>query len=136
MPIYVCIDRTLWTAVAPLAAALPMTAALSAKCKNARTFCRTRGTLFAGCKSPPSGSSLQRKRDMETPLPWCVGDRVQTTRPMASLPCGSTGTIRQVFPAGDFCDVRFDGKLLPRLVHCSVLERLPSLERIVGTAMS
>jgi hypothetical protein len=51
-----------------------------------------------------------------------VGDRVQTTRPRANLACGSCGTIRQVFPAGEFYDVRFDYKLLPRLVHWSGLE--------------
>jgi|tagenome__1003787_1003787.scaffolds.fasta_scaffold17534775_1 hypothetical protein len=73
---------------------------------------------------------------MEAPLPWCVGDRVQTTRPAASLPCGSIGTIRKFFPGGDFCDVRFDGKLLPRLVHCSGLERVAILERSVGTALA
>jgi hypothetical protein len=70
---------------------------------------------------------------MEAPLTWCVGDWVQTTQPMAGLPCGSIGTIRKVFPAGGFCDVRFDGKLLPRLVHCSVLARTEGLERSVGT---
>src|SRR5688572_30178783 len=57
---------------------------------------------------------------MEAPVAWCVGDWVQTTQPRAGLPCGSTGTIRRLFPAGDFCDVRFDGKLLPRLVLCSM----------------
>jgi hypothetical protein len=72
---------------------------------------------------------------MEAPLPWCVGDRVQTTRPAASLPCGSMDTIRKLFPAGDFCDVRFDGKLLPRPVHYSGLERVVALERSVGTAL-
>ena len=51
-----------------------------------------------------------------------VGDRVQTTRPRADLACGSIGTIRQVFPAGEFYDVRFEHKLLPRLVHWSSLE--------------
>jgi len=69
---------------------------------------------------------------MEASVPWRVGDRVQTTRPMAGLPSGSTGTIRNLFPQADFCDVRFDGKLLPRLVHCSVLECIPILERSVG----
>jgi hypothetical protein len=53
---------------------------------------------------------------------FLVGKRVQTTQSMAGVPCGSSGTIRQVFPAGDFCDVRFDHKLLPRLVPCQVLE--------------
>jgi hypothetical protein len=72
---------------------------------------------------------------MEAPVPWCVGDRVQTTQPMAGLPCGSIGTVRKLFPAGDFCDVRFDRKLLPRLVHCSVLARVAALERSVGTAI-
>jgi hypothetical protein len=63
-----------------------------------------------------------------------VGDRVQTTQPLASLPQGSTGTIRQVFPAGEFYDIRFDGKLLPRLVHSSVIEAIPAvlLAREVG----
>ena len=51
-----------------------------------------------------------------------VGERVQTTRPHAGLACGSRGTIRQVFPDGEFYDVRFDTKLLPRLVHWSGLE--------------
>ena len=51
-----------------------------------------------------------------------VGERVQTTRPMAGLPLGSTGTIRQVFLGAEFYDVRFDGKFLPRLVHSSRLE--------------
>ena len=50
-----------------------------------------------------------------------VGDRVQITRSHAGLACGSRGTIRQVFPAGEFYDVRFDAKLLPRLVHWSGL---------------
>jgi hypothetical protein len=54
--------------------------------------------------------------------PFQVGDRVQTTRPHADLACGSCGTIRQAFPAGEFYDVRFDTKLLPRLVHWSGLE--------------
>ena len=54
--------------------------------------------------------------------PFHVGDRVQTTRQHADLACGSQGTIRQVFPAGEFYDVRFDHKLLPRLVHWSGLE--------------
>jgi hypothetical protein len=58
-----------------------------------------------------------------------VGERVQTTRRMAGLPHGSTGTIRQVFPAGEFYDVRFDGKLLPRLVHCSGLEPISTVLR-------
>jgi len=44
--------------------------------------------------------------------PFQVGDRVQTTRSHAGLACGSRGTIRQVFPAGEFYDVRFDTKLL------------------------
>ena len=72
---------------------------------------------------------------MEAPIPWCVGDRVQTTQPMAGLPCGSIGTIRNLFPRGDFCDVRFDGKLLPRLVHCSMFVRVEALERSVGTPL-
>jgi hypothetical protein len=59
---------------------------------------------------------------MEASFAWHMGDRVRTIRPMSGLPLGSVGTIRQVFPAGSFCDVRFDGKLLPRLVHCSGLE--------------
>lgn len=54
--------------------------------------------------------------------PFQVGDRVQTNRSYADLACGSRGTIRQVFPAGEFYDVRFDGKLLPRLVHWSGLK--------------
>jgi len=53
--------------------------------------------------------------------PFQVGDRVQTTRLRYDLACGSRGTIRQVFPAGEFYDVRFDTKLLPRLVHGSDL---------------
>jgi hypothetical protein len=61
--------------------------------------------------------------------PLHVGDRVQTTAAGAGLPLGSTGTIRQVFPAGEFYDVRFDGKLLPRLVHCSALEPLATVLR-------
>jgi hypothetical protein len=73
---------------------------------------------------------------MEAPLPWCVGDRVQTTRSAASLPCGSIGTIRKVFPAGDFCDVRFDGKLFPRLIHYSALEHVETLERSIGTSLA
>jgi hypothetical protein len=51
-----------------------------------------------------------------------VGDRVQTTRPRADLACGSIGTIRQVFPAGEFYDIQFEHKLLPRLVHWTNLE--------------
>jgi len=58
-----------------------------------------------------------------------VGDRVQTTQPLAGLPLHSNGTIRQVFPAGEFYDVRFDGKLLPRLVHCSVLQPVTTVLR-------
>jgi len=54
--------------------------------------------------------------------PFRVGDRVQITRPHAGLACGSRGTIRQAFPAGEFYDVRFDTKVLPRLVHWSDLE--------------
>ena len=63
-----------------------------------------------------------------------VGDRVQTTRPHAGLACGSRGTIRQAFPAGEFYDVRFDTKVLPRLVHWSDLEvAAPALQaRAVG----
>jgi hypothetical protein len=62
-----------------------------------------------------------------------VGDRVQTTQPRAGLACGSCGTIRQVFPAGEFYDVRFDAKLLPRLVHWSNLEAAPAQQaRAVG----
>ena len=59
-----------------------------------------------------------------------VGDRVQTTEPLAGLPLGSTGTIGKVFPAGEFYDVRFDGKLLPRLVHCSALGPVPTVLRV------
>ncbi len=73
---------------------------------------------------------------MEAPVAWCVGDWVQTTQPMAGLPCGSTGTIRKLFPAGDFCDVRFDGKLLRRLVLCNMLVRVEALERSVGTTLA
>jgi hypothetical protein len=64
-----------------------------------------------------------------------VGERVQTTRPMAGLPPGSTGTIGQVFLAGEFYDVHFDGKFLPRLVHCSRLEPVSTVLRAreVGT---
>ncbi len=58
-----------------------------------------------------------------------VGDQVQTTQPLAGLPRGSAGTIRQVFPDGEFYDVRFDGKLLPRLVHCSALEPVSTVPR-------
>lgn len=58
-----------------------------------------------------------------------VGDRVQTTQPLAGLPLGSIGTIRQVFPAGEFYDIRFDDKLLPRLVHCSALGPVPTVLR-------
>jgi hypothetical protein len=58
-----------------------------------------------------------------------VGERVQTTQPLAGLPLGSNGIIRQVFPAGEFYDVRFDGKLLPRLVHCSALAPVPMVPR-------
>ena len=65
-----------------------------------------------------------------------VDDRVQTTQPMAGLPRGSIGTIRHRFTRGDFCDVRFDGKLLPRLVHCSALEHMAALERSVGTPLA
>ena len=63
-----------------------------------------------------------------------VGDRVQTTRSHADLACGSIGTIRQVFPGAGFYDVRFEHKLLPRLVHCSGLKpAAPALEaREVG----
>jgi hypothetical protein len=63
-----------------------------------------------------------------------VGDRVQTTRPHADLACGSRGVIRRVYPAGEFYDVRFDNKLLPRLVHWSGLEaELPAQQaRAVG----
>jgi hypothetical protein len=62
-----------------------------------------------------------------------VGDRVQTTRSHTDLACGSCGTIRQVFPAGEFYDVRFDYKLLPRLVHWSGLEAAPAQKtRAVG----
>jgi hypothetical protein len=62
------------------------------------------------------------------------GDRVQTTRLCAGLACGSCGTIRQVFPAGEFYDVRFDTKLLPRLVHWSGLEAAAPVQqaRAVG----
>jgi len=63
-----------------------------------------------------------------------VGDRVQTTQARTDLACGSRGTIRQVFPAGEFYDVRFDTKLLPRLVHWSNLEAaaLAQQARAVG----
>ena len=54
--------------------------------------------------------------------PFRVGDWVQTTRSHAGLAYGSRGTIRQVFPAGELYDVRFDTKLLPRLMHWSDLE--------------
>ena len=66
--------------------------------------------------------------------PFQVGDRVQTTRPHAGLACGSRGTIRQAFPDGGFYDVRFDTKLLPRLVHWSGLEgAAPTLQaRAIG----
>ena len=65
--------------------------------------------------------------------PFQIGDRVQTIRPHADLACGSRGTIRQVFPAGEFYDVRFDTKLLPRLVHWSSLEaELAQQTRAVG----
>ena len=55
-----------------------------------------------------------------------AGDRVRTAQPGAGLPLGSTGTIRQVFPVEELYDVRFDGKLLPRLVHSSTLEPIPA----------
>ena len=63
-----------------------------------------------------------------------VGDRVQTIQPLAGLAIGSIGTIRQVFPAGEFYDVRFDDKLLPRLVHCNALASVPTVlhARAVG----
>jgi hypothetical protein len=63
-----------------------------------------------------------------------AGDRVQATRARAGLVCGSPGTIRQVFPAGEFYDVRFDAKLLPRLMHWSDLEAAAPTEqaRAVG----
>ena len=65
--------------------------------------------------------------------PFRVGDWVQTTRLHAGLACGSRGTIRQVFPAGEFYDVRFDTKLLSRLVHWSSLEaELAQQTRAVG----
>jgi hypothetical protein len=65
--------------------------------------------------------------------PFQVGDRVQIIRPHAGLACGSLGTIRQAFPAGEFYDVRFDQKLLPRLVHSSCLEAAaPPQARTVG----
>jgi len=58
-----------------------------------------------------------------------VGERVQTIQPLAGLPLGSTGRIHQVFFAGEFYDVRFDGKFLPRLVHCSRLEPVSTVLR-------
>jgi hypothetical protein len=58
-----------------------------------------------------------------------VGDRVQTTQPLTGLPVGSNGTIRKVFPVGELCGVHFDGKLSPRLVHCSALEPIPTILR-------
>ena len=61
---------------------------------------------------------------MSTESHFQAGDRVRTTQEGAGLPFGSTGTIRQVFCHGDLYDVRFDGKLLPRLVHSSTLERI------------
>jgi hypothetical protein len=66
--------------------------------------------------------------------PFQVGDRVQTTRTHADLARGSCGTIRRVFPAGEFYDVRFDNKLLPRLVHWSGLEAAAPVQqaRAVG----
>ncbi len=69
---------------------------------------------------------------MEASLPWYVGDGIQTTQPIAGLPCGSIGTIRKLFPGGDFCDVRFAGKLFPRLVLYRVLEHMEAAERRVG----
>jgi len=70
----------------------------------------------------------------EMAQPFQVGDRVQTIRSHADLACGSRGTIRQVFPAGEFYDVRFDTKLLPRLVHWSGLEAAAPVQqaRAVG----
>ena len=81
--------------------------------------------------SPPNGTPILGTRtraplgpegeDGMTQL-FQVGDRVQTIRPHAGLTGGSRGTIRQAFPDGGFYDVRFDTKLLPRLVHWSGLE--------------
>jgi hypothetical protein len=64
-----------------------------------------------------------------------VGERVQTTEPLAGLPVHSTGTIGKVFPVGELYDIRFDGELLPRLVHCSALEPVSTVLRAreVGT---
>lgn len=55
-----------------------------------------------------------------------AGNRVRTTQEGAGLPLGSIGTIRQVFRGEELYDVRFDGKLLPRLVHSSTLELIPA----------
>ena len=79
-------------------------------------------------------TALGREGVDEMAQPFQVGDRVQTTRPCAGLACGSCGTIRQVFPAGEFYDVRFDTKLLPRLVHWSDLEAAAPVQqaRAVG----
>jgi hypothetical protein len=66
---------------------------------------------------------------MTTASQFHVGDRVQTTEPLAGLPVGSTGTIGKVFPVGEFYGVRFAGELLPRLVHCSALEPVPTVLR-------
>ena len=51
-----------------------------------------------------------------------VGDRVQIIRTLADLPCGSIGTIWQVFPSCDFYDVRFEHTILARLVHHNDLQ--------------
>ena len=79
----------------------------------------TDGTTILGTRRR---AALGREGLEEMAQPFRVGDRVQITRPHAGLACGSRGTIRQAFPAGEFYDVRFDTKVLPRLVHWSDLE--------------
>ena len=63
---------------------------------------------------------------MATESHFQAGDRVRTTQEGAGLPLGSSGTIHQVFSVDEFYDVRFDGKLLPRIVHCRTLELIPN----------
>ena len=59
---------------------------------------------------------------MEPRQSFQLGDRARTTKPLVLLRFGSVGTIQRVFSVGRLYDVRFDGRVMPRLVRHDCLE--------------
>jgi hypothetical protein len=59
---------------------------------------------------------------MKTALPFQVGDRVRTVKPLVSLPLGSSGTIYRAVRAGNLYGVLFDSEAILRVMHHGYLE--------------